>query len=162
MRRRKRQEAPSDMVDSVASALRSLGLTDHARRIQLRALWRAAVGDPVAQRAQPWSFNRGVLVLRTQSAAWQNELTFLKATLIQKVNEAAGHAWVRDIRVVSGPLETFTDAPQPPLSPPEEKDIRDVQRCAQTIEDPELRRSFGNLMLSERRRQRSGRRFQPQ
>jgi len=147
---------------AILGVLKKLGLTDQARKMRISAAWAQAVGPEISSRTEPQSFNRGVLVVKSASAAWQNELTFLKADIIAKINEALeGRANVRELKVISGTI-TPRDYEEPPPSwlhePPTADDLDVVRDTSMPIEDPELKKSFERVLLLERRKQRTKRR----
>jgi hypothetical protein len=156
-RRRKRAEV-KPAAQAVFSLLKKLGLSDQARKLRIAAAWAQAVGPEIASRTEPQRFSRGVLVVKSASPAWQNELTFLKAEIMQKVNAAlGGKGMVRELKVVGGTLESGPVSVERPtwLDEPSSPDDVDVARDAsQPIQDPEIKRAFERLLLLNRRRQR--------
>ncbi len=142
----------------VLGLLHKLGLTDQVRKLRISAAWAQAVGPEIAARTEPQSFRRGVLVVRSASAAWQNELTFLKAEIIAKVNEAlGGKKAVTDLRVIAGQISRHRAPPPPPpwvTARPTAEDLEVAADAAQAIDDPELRKQFERALLLDRRRRR--------
>ena len=130
------------MGDAMAAALHRSGLTEQARRVRIALAWSEAVGETLAARTAPESLRRGVLLVRSVSPAWQNELTFLRETLIARSNAGLGEPWGKEIRVVSGHVRAArapSDRPGRPLTPAETDAVNDA---AQAIHDPELRDAF--------------------
>ncbi len=158
-KRRGSKNAPLTGVgDVLLGALSAAGLSDQAKRLRIFQMWREAVGDDIAARTAPESFKRGVLLVRVSSPTWQNELTFLKAGMLQKLNSLLGQPLVRDIKVVSGHLPR----PVPPESPPDPAPVSDCDRrqaatCATAIDDDDVRLSFVRLMSQHLAAQRRGR-----
>jgi predicted nucleic acid-binding Zn ribbon protein len=66
--------------------------------------WAAAVGPAVAENARPAAVKGKELVVNVSSSAWMQQLQFLKADLIAKLNRALGEERVSDIRFRVGPL----------------------------------------------------------
>ncbi len=157
--RHKKKSYTRPAAHAVLGLLKKLGLTDHARRLRISAAWAQAVGPEIATRTQPQSFNRGVLVVKSSSAAWQNELTFLKAEIITRVNEALeGRATVRELKVISGTIapRDHQEPPPPWLDQAPTADDLDVARDASLpIQDPELKQSFERALLLQRRKRRA-------
>ena len=147
--RRRKRKAPSPVIDALAGALQQLGLTDQARRLRISNAWADAVGDEIASSTRVHGFSRGVLTLKSATAAWQNELTFLKPQLIAKVNESLGRQIVRDIRVFGGRLPARSAPPPSPPSPTAE-DVAAAQSAALAIDDPDTREAFARLMAKDR------------
>jgi hypothetical protein len=156
--RAKKRSPTRPAAHAVLDVLKKLGLTDQARRLRISAAWAEAVGPEIAARTQPQSFNRGVLVVKSSSAAWQNELTFLKAEIIAKINEALeGRATVRTLKVISGRIAPRPEEPPPPWleEKPTAEDLDVARDASMPIQDQELKRSFERALLLERRRRRT-------
>lgn len=153
-RKRRRRRAPEDAREALVAALDSLGLSDQVRRIKIAAVWAEAVGHRVAKRSEPHAFNRGVLTVRVQTAAWQNELSYLKADLIAALNKALGTPWVKDIKLIAGAVRPRPNALRtlPPVTPAEQARAREV---AEVITDPEVRLQFASLMEKQARARRT-------
>ncbi|MEO0813182.1 MAG: DUF721 domain-containing protein, partial [Myxococcota bacterium] len=134
-------------------ALDRSGLTDQARRVRIAKVWREAVGAKLAERTAPESFNRGVLLVRAASAAWQNELTYLREELIGRINATLGTELVKDIKVLSGRFQR----PKVPESrrkrPLTDREREAVDDAAQAIQDPELRQALERALAAVARSQ---------
>ena len=61
-------------------------------------LWEKIVGRAVAQNAQPSAFKGKLLLVDVVSSAWLQQLRFIKADIIIRVNEAFGKDIVDDIK----------------------------------------------------------------
>jgi predicted nucleic acid-binding Zn ribbon protein len=136
-------------ADVVLRALGQLGLTDQMRRLHIGQQWSRAVGSHIAARTAVQSFGRGVLLVRAASSAWQNELSYLKADIIKKLNALLEQPTVKDIRVICGQIE----APKPPAPPAVVPDTTpaeraQIRRLSQPIRDPSTRAAFEDLLLS--------------
>ncbi|MEZ4272554.1 MAG: DciA family protein [Myxococcota bacterium] len=147
---RRRRAQPKQAGGILAKTLEDLGLTDLAHRVRIVQVWCEAVGPELAARTEAHSFSRGVLTIKTHSAAWQNELTYMKETLIERINANLERNSVQDIRVISG---------GPPIRRKPESlrrlKTRHQQQISETsvhIKDPEIRRAFAELMEQQVRR----------
>ena len=162
-RRRRKRTIPLSAAEAVTAALQKMGLTDQARRLRLFGAWNRAVGPRIAARTEPFGFSRGVLSVRTFSAAWQNELTFLKAELIEKLNEALDSKVVSDIRIMGGggskgrtkqKRNKRTERPKWLDVQARPEDLQAVRQTADVIGDPGIRSAFSHLMEVEKRARR--------
>lgn len=146
-RRRKKKPRPEPVREVLIAALKGAGLTDQAQRLRIFCLWKEVVGEAVAARTSPHAFGRGILTIRVHSAAWQNELTYMKRDLIAKLNAAVGRGAVKDIKIISGvssrPPAATSAEPLPPCSASERIQADHV---ASEIDDPDLRDQFAGLM----------------
>ena len=155
-------ESGATLVDALVDTLQSRGLTDQARHIRIARLWPKVVGETIAKRTQPLNYSRGVLIIKTASAAWQNELTFLKQELKTKLNHALGKELVTDIKILSGTRQgprqpQEEDEAEPWVSQaPTPEEIERARALGETIGDDGIRDAFTDLMelaqRSERRR----------
>jgi len=135
--------------------LKDLGLSDVAKRVRLSSAWNEAVGAEMASRTEPLTLSRGVLTIRSTSAAWQNELTFLKGEILRRINAALGKEnAVRELRVVAG---TLRSAPKPVERPrwldeaPTVEDREIAEDAALPLHDPELKAAFEKIVMLHRR-----------
>lgn len=103
--------------------------------------WRAAVGPRIADRAVPFSLERGVLVVKVATSVWANELQLLAPTLLGRLRER-GIA-VDSLRFRVGPLDVVD-------RPPERRSARAVPSKAPL--DPTLRTVLGDVADDELRR----------
>ena len=152
----RRRSNLSGIGDLLSEAMSSAGLTDQARRFDISRIWREAVGPRIAERTAPYSFNRGTLVVKVASAAWQNELTFLKTQILEKVNRALGGEVVRELRVLSGRVPDADSGRRKPRPPPEPcaQDLDAARETAKSIGDEEIRKSFARAMALDRHNRR--------
>ena len=159
-RRRKKSEA-LPVSDAILSALSQAGMKNMARRFKITQIYADTVGKVVAKRSHPVGFNNGVLILKSQSTAWQNELTFLKEDLKARLNDALGSEVIKDIRVVAGNRYEDPDPPIPADTPGEWCDTDDhpedlirIEETLQAIEDPDVQASMRSMMRVAARRER--------
>ena len=149
-RRRSRRRPLEAASDLIYRALCDAGLTDQARRLHIFRCWNTAVGPTIAARTMPESFGRGVLLVRTASPAWQNELMFLRADIIVKLNDLLGKSLVRELKVTSGRIDPVGVVTQPaPRPEPSVGDYEAAQATSLPIADPEVRQAFEHLMAMD-------------
>lgn len=106
-------------------------------------IWTMAMGVRVAERAKPISLENGVLTVRVATSVWANELSFLQASLIERLRDQG--VAVNELRFRVGPIE-------PPARPPERRITRAVPAPAAlphelaahiaTIEDRQLQEAI--------------------
>jgi hypothetical protein len=102
-------------------------------------IWRHAVGPRIAAAAEPVSLDQGVLVVRTSTSVWANELSMLSDPIRAKL-EQAGFP-IKRLRFVVGSLFTKAAAPVPTIKrwvPPPARLPPSMQELLPSIEDPEL------------------------
>jgi len=70
--------------------------------LQVFEVWDRIVGEKVSQNAQPSAFKGKLLLVEVNSSVWMHQLQFLKADILQKINESLGEEWVEDIKFKIG------------------------------------------------------------
>lgn len=127
LRGRKRNRRKLDAPEAIDELLDRAGEDRFAKKrvpIPVRE-WRAAVGPRIADRARPWTLERGVLVVKVATSVWANELSMLAPELIARLKQR-GFA-VEQLRFKVGALDqadrpperrTYRKVPPPkPLAP---------------------------------------------
>lgn len=107
------------------------------------------MGKQISSHARPVKFNDGVLTVAVTSAPWMQQLTFLKDTMREKLNNALGEPLVTGIYLKAGRAEPAIKLPAPTterkarLSQDKEKWI--AAEIA-SLNDQELRDALGAVM----------------
>jgi hypothetical protein len=142
-------------IDSLSSILegvaRRLGLESKLLENRLRRDWVSIVGEPMASNTWPDQIRYKKLYLLVHNSVWLHQLTFLKPTLIQKLNGAAGGELITEIvlRVGEIPLRTAASPTTPPLDGDvivSEVALAEVSSHVSAIQDPDLRLLFTSVI----------------
>lgn len=143
-------------IDSVSSVLEGLahrlGLESKLLESRLRRDWVSIVGEPIASNTWPDQIRYKKLYLLVHNSVWLHQLTFLKPTLIHKLNSVAGGELVTDIVLRVGELPEADHVPASPealratASPPSEALLAEISAHVTTIQDPLLRDRLAQLM----------------
>lgn len=102
MRKKLDKPAPLSSILQKAIELSRLGINLDAHRLWRQ--WEDVVGPSIARNARPEAIKGGLLLVNVTSAPWMQQLQFLKAELIEKVNESFGREVVNEIRFRIGPV----------------------------------------------------------
>ncbi len=111
---------------------------------QIVAAWPAAVGEAIAHNAWPARVGRdGTLHVAASSSAWAFELTQLAPTILERLAAALEGNAPAALRFAPGPLPepgspTVKD-PTRVVPEPSRSQLREADRIAAPIADPELR-----------------------
>ena len=156
-------------IDSVSSVLeglaRRLGFESKLLESRLRRDWVSIVGEPIASNTWPDQIRYKRLYLLVHNSVWLHQLTFLKPTLIHKLNTVAGAELVTDIVLRIGELPDADHVPATPealraaASPPSAALLAEISAHVTTIQDPLLRDRLAQLMaqaLTQPRAPRAG------
>lgn len=143
-------------IDSVSNILeglaRRLGLESKLLENRLRRDWASIVGEPIASNTWPDQIRYKKLYLLVHNSVWLHQLTFLKPTLIHKLNTVAGTEVVTDIVLRVGELPeadqvaASPDSRRATVSPPSEALLKEISTHVSTIQDPALRDHLAQLM----------------
>ena len=63
-------------------------------------VWGNVVGDVVSKVTDAISVDKGVLVVKTKSATWRQELYMQKKDIIDKINKKIGSTAIKEIRFI--------------------------------------------------------------
>lgn len=96
---------PRRLGDVLSDVLQQYGLTRRLKEVQAVEYWAEVVGEQVARITRAREVRDGRLyveVASTESAssAWRNELYFMKAEIIAKLNKKIGQNILHDIMFV--------------------------------------------------------------
>ena len=88
--------------------LRSRGWQQRLVAARLVARWSEVVGPAVANHCQPRRLeDDGTLTVVADSAAWATQLSYLQATLLERVAAIVGPRVVKQVRVRAGAAAGF-------------------------------------------------------
>lgn len=105
-----------DSFGSILSGLsKRLGLESRLLELRLQHRWRDIVGEPMASHTWPTQIRFKKLYLIVRNSVWLQQLTFLKPTLLMKLQAESGPGSVTDIAFRVGEIPTGTEAS--PASP---------------------------------------------
>ncbi|MDQ6734124.1 MAG: DUF721 domain-containing protein [Nitrospirota bacterium] len=145
----------------IASALDDLaqrfGLSVRLLEHRLQRQWPAIVGEHVAAHTRPESIRFKKLYVIADSSVWVQQLAFLKPSLLESINTAAGSSIVTDIVLRIGEVEPQAHGhesestsrltkikPAHSLSP---ESLAEVSRYAEAIVDPGIRAHLTDVMV---------------
>lgn len=67
-------------------------------------IWKNIIGGQIAVKTRPGKLKNGVLTIYSESAGWLQELRYLKADLLQKINTELGTKTVIDFNFKIGQI----------------------------------------------------------
>jgi predicted nucleic acid-binding Zn ribbon protein len=143
---------PTRVADPLRRLLQRIDPDQRLPVYRLWTFWENEVGAAIAARAQPASYRAGVLAVRVSSAAWMQELQFLKEDLRARLNRRLGEDLVRDIYFVSGPAQPSRTARRAEM-------VREAEPQGEPVvlprlRDPRLAEVFERILRAHRRRAR--------
>jgi predicted nucleic acid-binding Zn ribbon protein len=69
----------------------------------VQRVWRATVGETIADAAQPTAARGGVLTVSCGAAVWAQELDLMAPTILERLSEALPEGGIERLRCVSLP-----------------------------------------------------------
>ncbi len=90
--------ALSGLLNAVIS---ELGLGQKVAECRAQLAWDRAVGEQLAQHAQPMNVKRGRMEVAVSSPVWSSQLSFMKREILRRINVEAGSEIVTDLIFVT-------------------------------------------------------------
>jgi predicted nucleic acid-binding Zn ribbon protein len=91
---------PQTLSTTLSSLFRDRGWVQEVSVGGVIGRWRDVVGDQIADHCTPETFAEGVLVVRTDSTAWAQQLKMLAPQLVGRMAEDLGQGVVTEVRVL--------------------------------------------------------------
>ena len=105
-RKRPPREEPSSIADALDAVRARPGWALRLEGARIHERWVEIAGDQLARHAEPVRLAGGVLAVRASSPAWAEQVRYLASGLARRANEVLGAGTVRQVTVVTGPLQT--------------------------------------------------------
>jgi len=86
--------------NAIEKLLRKTGLEKGVAQQNALFVWNEVVGERVAENTTAEKIDHGVLMVRTTTPAWRQELQFQKTTIIKSLNKKLGKKVIKDVRFV--------------------------------------------------------------
>jgi predicted nucleic acid-binding Zn ribbon protein len=91
---------PDKIGGLIGNYLSNLGYADRLHKQSAVTRWAEIVGPKIALETQALKIDGDTLVIKVHRAAWRQQLTFLKAELLAKLNSQIGEELIKDIRFI--------------------------------------------------------------
>ncbi|MCY3772883.1 MAG: DUF721 domain-containing protein [Gemmatimonadetes bacterium] len=92
-----RKNKTTTLGDALGKLVRSLGMEGRLEEQQAVDRWAQVVGDRIALHARAVFFEGGKLVVEVDSAAWRQELFYMKQEILNRLDRSFGKPLVQDI-----------------------------------------------------------------
>lgn len=98
IKKREKLYRVSDIVDGVLNTMRGqVSETGGESLEEVQAAWNTIVGEKIIDNTTLVSLQQGVLVVSVKKSVWRNELEFMKAGIVKKINNNLGRNLIRNI-----------------------------------------------------------------
>jgi predicted nucleic acid-binding Zn ribbon protein len=88
---------PRLIGEVLAELLHQYGLNDRVKEFDAVNSWAEVVGEDIARRTKAANVRDGALIVEVSNSTWRNELFYLKADIIEKINQRIGKKIIHDI-----------------------------------------------------------------
>ena len=85
---------------AIKKAISESGFEKAIQQEKAVSVWGDIVGDVVSKVTDAISVDKGVLVVKTKSATWRQELYMQKKDIIDKINKKTGSTAIKEIRFI--------------------------------------------------------------
>jgi predicted nucleic acid-binding Zn ribbon protein len=102
---RKKMNEPAHVSSVLQDAIKAARVDINPAACGIWKQWQDVVGPTIAENARPEAIKGKLLLVNVSSAPWMQQLQFLKAELVEKLNESLGREVVQDIRFKIGPVD---------------------------------------------------------
>ncbi|MFO0705823.1 MAG: DUF721 domain-containing protein [Nitrospira sp.] len=144
---------PLDSFGAILSGLaKRLGLETRLVELRIQQRWPDIVGQPMGSHTWPAQIRFKKLYLLVENSVWLQQLTFLKPSLVTRINEEAGMELITDIafRVGEIPAMATDNGPATPnqTSVPDSDRLSEAESHTASIQDPSLRQRFTEVIAT--------------
>ena len=80
--------------------LKSSGLEKRVAQQNAMEVWANVVGENVSKNAIPVDVQHGIMIIKTETPAWRQELHFQKKTIVENLNKKLNKKVIKDIRFI--------------------------------------------------------------
>ncbi|MDA9594407.1 DUF721 domain-containing protein [bacterium] len=85
---------------AIQEAISESGIEREIQQENAVSVWSEVVGVVVSKVTDAVSVNKGVLVVKTKSSTWRQELYMQKKDIINKINIKIGYTAIKEIRFI--------------------------------------------------------------
>lgn len=148
-----KKSLPMETLGSVLEqSLKRLDLVARLDEYAVWPVWNEVVGEVIARNAQPEKIRHGTLFIKVSSPVWMQQLQFMKEMIAGKLNQRLRAEIVKNIFFMVGRIDGPAEAAAAPQSPVEATTKID-DAFLDSLDDPEIRSAFKQLLKSYSRRQ---------
>jgi hypothetical protein len=150
--KRSKRAMDFNVQTAVKGALHRLNLDTKMKGYAAWMVWDKAVGDTIAQQAQPAFMRGGVLFVKCASSAWMQQLQFMKGQICAQLNQLLGKEVIKDIRfqmgIIDRPSRSNASATEKKVVLDETEQAR-IDEALRPLQDPETREIARRIMTKE-------------
>ena len=109
--------------EALRDLLRGMGLEGRLVEVEIARAWPRVVGRGLAEHARPMRLEGGRLLIHATDSATLHRLSLMRRDIVRNLNDAAGSAAVKEVRLRIGPLSESAQASAGRGAPRRRRDI---------------------------------------
>jgi len=98
------KQEPVHIKSVISDLLKKHSYAKKSSLFKIAEIWETAVGEGLAHNTSPWKMKGKTLEVHVPGSSWLQQLNYLKADMIQKINAYLGEECLDDIRFSIGRL----------------------------------------------------------
>ncbi len=142
---------PQSIHSILEKTLKALEIDVPLKSYSIWGAWKEIVGESVALQTQPRVIRNRILFIDVSHPTWIQQLQFLKATLLEKVNAFLGEPHIQDIRFKLGKISPTLPTPSKTHLLEDEKleraTLNQIESIVQKIGDQDVRKSLRDVLI---------------
>ncbi|HJT28202.1 MAG TPA: DciA family protein [Pyrinomonadaceae bacterium] len=145
----------NQLIKSLPQVLKAAGGSAEVAEAAAIAAWKHAAGDGLKEHAVALKLENRTLTVAVADPIWQKQLTSMRGQLLFRVNTILGQPLVGAFNFVIDRERANSRIEQPEQDEPLDNEVPlELWSAANTIHDPELRKSFLKTALLSLKRKR--------
>jgi hypothetical protein len=142
---------PKPIRPILEKTLEALEIDVPLKSYSILGAWKEIVGESVALHTQPRTIRNRILFIDASHPTWIQQLTFLKPTLLEKINNFLGEPPIQDIRFKLGRISPAIPSPSKTHVLEDEKldkgTLNRIENLVQKINDEEIRKELREILI---------------
>ena len=147
---REKRKWPVSIAEALEGARGTAKIRERMKDWRLWERWDELIGPSIAAHARPTRWQGKALILRVDSSAWMQELSYLKVQLLSKLKEQFPASGIDEIRLELGELppapKRVQGAQRIEMRPLCGDEREFIERSVERIADPELKEAARRAM----------------
>lgn len=148
---REKRKAPVQIAKILTGQARRLKISEGMITYKIWDRWHEIAGDVISLHARPARWQKNALIVRVENSSWLQELSFLKANIVEKIRALCPEIKLAEIRFELGELPTPPPSAkkQTPISLKKLKkeEVDFIERAAGEIDDEVIQEAAKRAMI---------------
>ena len=85
---------------AIEELLSKTGIEKPVQQNKIFIIWEDIVGEMIAKNTEREEVKHGVLIVRTATSVWRNELAMMKKEIMKEIDRQLGEGIIKDIRLL--------------------------------------------------------------